>query len=33
MYGNGKLDDVYHEIVGPHAMTLVDILNDRRLLG
>ena len=30
--GNGKLDDVYQDDVGPHAMTLVDVLDDGRFV-
>lgn len=30
--GNGKLDDVYYDDVGPHAMTLVDVLDDGRFV-
>ena len=30
--GNGKLDDVYFDDVGPHAMTLVDVLDDGRFV-
>ena len=30
--GNGVLDDVYREDIGPHAMTLVDVLDDGRFV-
>lgn len=30
--GNGKLDDVYMDDVGAHAMTLVDVLDDGRFV-